>query len=82
MPRLYGGARSGYYKDAFHEHLVGQRADAIRSDQRGTKCALHYALSIPGEGQQSIVLRLSEASSTVLFVARRRYDVRAPKRRG
>ena len=79
VARLYGQQRSGYYKDAFHEHLIDQRSDVLRSDQRGTKCALHYALTIEAERDVSVVLRLSEASaphfslaeSDALFARRR-----------
>jgi hypothetical protein len=79
VERLYGQARGGYSKDAFHEHLIGQKGDVLRSDGRGTKCALHYELSIAAESELSLVLRLAETGApsfsfdeaAVLFARRR-----------
>jgi hypothetical protein len=47
---------SPYVKDAFHECVVGGRADAVNPARTGTKCAPHHALTLaPGEER---VLRL------------------------
>ncbi|MEM7234619.1 MAG: glucosidase, partial [Planctomycetota bacterium] len=49
---------SAYCKDGFHEYVVKGRFDAIRSDGRGTKSALHYRLNIPAGGSEEIRVRL------------------------
>ena len=55
--RLFGSQNaSPYVKDAFHEHVVGGRAEAVNPARTGTKCAPHHALALaPGEER---VLRL------------------------
>jgi hypothetical protein len=47
-----------YAKDAFHEYVVGGRAEAINPESKGTKAAAHYALEIPAGGEITINLRL------------------------
>jgi hypothetical protein len=49
----------GYFKDAFHDYVVGRQKTAVNPNQSGTKSAAHYQLSIePGESK-SICMRLS-----------------------
>ena len=50
IARLFGGQNgSPYVKDAFHEHVVGGRADAVNPARTGTKCAPHHAFTLaPG----------------------------------
>lgn len=59
--RLFGAAnRSPYVKDAFHEYLVGGRAEAVNPEQKGTKAAAHYSLRVnPGE-TATVRLRLTD----------------------
>jgi len=45
-------------KDAFHEYVVHGRHEAVDPDQRGTKAAALYALSIPAGGSVELRLRL------------------------
>ncbi len=60
VSRLYGQEASGrFFKDAFHERLIGGRREAVNPGQSGTKAAACYRLSIPAGGSQSIRLRLS-----------------------
>ena len=41
--RLFGVANAGpFVKDAFHEAIVGGRADKVNPSRRGTKAAAHY----------------------------------------
>jgi len=58
--RLWGkGNPSPYVKDAFHEYLIARNTAAVNSENRGTKAAALYRLSIPpGEGK-TVRLRLS-----------------------
>ena len=55
--RLFGApAVSGFFKDAFHDAVVGGRAAAVNPRRVGTKCASHHSLVLaPGEER---VLRL------------------------
>jgi len=49
---------SHFVKDAFNEYVVHGRKDAVNPALRGTKCAPHYVLDIPGGDQRVIELRL------------------------
>jgi hypothetical protein len=60
IARLYGGdAGAGYFKDAFHEYVVHQRAEAVNPAGEGTKVAGLYARETPGHGSTTIRVRLS-----------------------
>jgi hypothetical protein len=63
--RLFGAANSSpYVKDAFHEYVVGGRADAVNPEQKGTKAAALYVLNLePGETVK-LRLRLSDEELT------------------
>ncbi len=53
---------SPYVKDAFHEHVINGRMEAVNPRQRGTKCAAHHAVTLaPGE-ERVIRLRLHAAA--------------------
>src|SRR5262249_8282812 len=53
--RLFGIQEAeGYFKDAFHELLIGAKAHAVNPQQRGTKTAAHYRLVIPS-GERAVV---------------------------
>jgi hypothetical protein len=63
MERLYQApSASRYVKDAFHEHVVGGKRDAVNPAMEGTKCAARYRLLVPPGGSEVIELRLSESS--------------------
>ncbi len=63
VARLYGQEGAGrYFKDAFHERLVGGRREAVNPAQTGTKAAAHQAFNIPAGGSATIRLRLSPAA--------------------
>jgi hypothetical protein len=58
--RLFGFEHAeGYFKDAFHDHVVGRNAHAVNPQQRGTKAAAHYQLEIPAHGHTVVRLRLT-----------------------
>ena len=48
-----------FVKDAFHEYVVHGRADAVNSQNVGTKFAAHYALEIESGKSEVVRLRLS-----------------------
>jgi hypothetical protein len=55
--------RSPYVKDGINDYVVHGKADAVSQEQKGTKAAPHYRLTIkPGESQV-VRLRLSDALS-------------------
>ncbi len=67
--RLWGQDNAcPYVKDAFHEFLVAGIADAVNSEQAGTKAAVHYVLDVPGGGSQVVKLRLRKQSPSDPFV--------------
>jgi hypothetical protein len=59
LRRLYGRPVGGYFKDAFHDYVVGGRRDAVNPSLAGTKAALHYKLEIPPGGSSAVRVRLS-----------------------
>lgn len=66
MPRVYGShavSRKPHVKDAFHRHIV-HGEEAVNSESKGTKAALHYTLEIAA-GRSSVVhLRLTDTALT------------------
>jgi hypothetical protein len=59
--RIFGVAnRTPYVKDSFHNYLIHGQTDAVNPEQKGTKVAVHYRVTVaPGE-KQVIRLRLSD----------------------
>jgi hypothetical protein len=58
--RLFGAPNAQpYVKDAFHEHVVHGRNDAVNPANLGTKAAALYALEIPTGGHATVRLRIS-----------------------
>ena len=62
---------SPYVKDAFHRYVVNGEREAVNPAQTGTKAALHYVLTIPAGGEQTVELQLfaPEAHKAVGFGA-------------
>ncbi len=59
LERLYGTPNAGpYVKDAFHEHVIRGKADAVNPARRGTKAAAHYLLDVPPRSHRTLRLRL------------------------
>ena len=48
-----------YVKDAFHEHVIQGRKEAVNPERFGTKAAAHYQLEVPAGKEMVIRLRLS-----------------------
>src|SRR5919106_4625321 len=60
--RLFGITDAkGYFKDAFHEHLIAGRNDAVNPSHHGTKAAAHYQAEVPAQGSSRFRLRLARA---------------------
>jgi hypothetical protein len=58
--RLYGvPGRSSYPKDGINDHVISGAA-TVNPEQRGTKAALRYTLTVPAAGQAEIRLRLTD----------------------
>jgi hypothetical protein len=66
--RLYGLPEKGYFKDAFHEHIVNKNYAAVNPAQEGTKAGLLFVADIGGGGQAQFRLRLSAAQQQSPFV--------------
>ncbi|HEX6144506.1 MAG TPA: hypothetical protein VFZ01_17440 [Geminicoccaceae bacterium] len=61
--RLHGMDAAGYFKDAFHDHVVQGERGAVNPDHAGTKAAAHYRREVlPGKAW---VLRLRFTSRTL-----------------
>jgi hypothetical protein len=60
-----------YVKDAFHDYVIGNRADAVNPKGQGTKAAAHYRVLIPDGDRATLQLRLyaEEEAPTQAFGA-------------
>ena len=60
--RLFG-AQNGipYVKDGINDYVTHGAAGKVNADQRGTKSAAHYRLSVPAGGEITVRLRLTPA---------------------
>ncbi len=58
-PRLWNCGEDGYFKDAFHERIVGGRTDRVNPAQHGTKAGVWYQAMIAGGAKREFRLRLS-----------------------
>jgi len=57
--RLWNSADAGYFKDGFHEHIVGGQADRVNPSQTGTKAGVWFHSTIDAGGTKEYRLRLS-----------------------
>jgi hypothetical protein len=53
-----------YRKDAFHDYVVGGRADSVNPAHCGTKAAALYRLDVPAGGEVRVRLRLAAIDET------------------
>ncbi len=61
-PRIFGEELTpGPFKDGINDYLVHGRADAIRAERHGTKCAAHHILDVPAGGEVVLKLRFRPA---------------------
>ena len=57
--KLFGtAAEPGYFKDAFHQHVVEGQASVLNPESIGTKVGAHYHVEIPAGAEEVIELRL------------------------
>ena len=63
VKKLYGIDKPGLFKDGINEYLVHGNNNAINSNQRGTKAALNYDLTVKGGETVSIRLRLESKNN-------------------
>ena len=62
--RLYGQAdASGFFKDAFHEYVIGGNHAAVNPSQTGTKAGALYELDVPAGQSTTVRLRLAKADA-------------------
>jgi hypothetical protein len=58
--RLWGQPNpSPYVKDAFHDHVISGKREAVNPSRTGTKVAADYHLVVPAESSKVVRLRLS-----------------------
>ncbi len=67
VARLYGASPQGYYKDGFHEHLVGGNRLAVNPLLRGTKACVHLKARVQGGQSATFRLRLAHVENTNPF---------------
>ena len=61
--RIFGVPnRSPYVKDSIHECVVHGQLNAVNPEQRGTKVAAHYRLTVPPGACSVVRLRLTDAA--------------------
>jgi len=71
--RLWGWTgKNRYYKDAFHEYIVGGRTEAVNPQHEGTKACAVYRLNFHGGETQTLQFRLFRQGSADL--ARDQWD--------
>ena len=58
-PRLWNIGAAGYFKDGFHERIVGGDASKVNPAHTGTKAGVWFQSIIPPGGSQEYRLRLS-----------------------
>jgi hypothetical protein len=58
-PRLWNVGGPGYFKDGFHERIVGGRTDKVNPANVGTKAGVWFHSMIAGLAKQEYRLRLS-----------------------
>jgi len=66
--RLYGMHEApGYFKDAFHEFLISGNKKAVNPARKGTKCAVHFPLTVPPGSVVKMRLRFASGLKTPPF---------------
>jgi hypothetical protein len=66
--RLHGDeSATGFFKDAFHDYLIGGNLDAVNPKRTGTKMCAHYKLEIAAGCSHEIQLRLARKAGPKPF---------------
>jgi hypothetical protein len=63
---LYGVDKEGYFKDAFHDAVVGGDPTATNPERTGTKAGALYRFTIPPGGFASVRVRLRHTTEDTL----------------
>ncbi len=66
-PLLWNLGAPGYFKDGFHERIVGGRTDRVNPAHVGTKAGVWFQSTIPGGARQEYRLRLSRRTLDAPF---------------
>ncbi|HEY2953490.1 MAG TPA: glucosidase [Verrucomicrobiae bacterium] len=66
----------GYFKDAFHEYVIGGKKAAVNPGKTGTKATAHYELTVAAGGSACVRVRLARSATNVGQASRR------PRERG
>ncbi len=66
-PKLWGSDGRGFFKDAFHERIVGGRVEAVNPAGVGTKVGAWHALEVPAFSKVEVRMRLTRKPSRTPF---------------
>jgi hypothetical protein len=58
LPRLFGCAVTGYFKDGINDFVVAGYRSAVNPGKCGTKAAAHYQLQVPAQASAAVRVRL------------------------
>ena len=56
---LYGIEANGYFKDGINDYVVNGAMNAVNPEQKGTKAAAHYIVTVEAGASKTIRLRLA-----------------------
>jgi hypothetical protein len=82
-PRRHFGQpeASGFYKDAFHDYVIGGRKAAVNPGQTGTKAGALYELNVPAGQPATVRLRLAKSGAASADDAWKDFDAQFDQRR-
>ncbi|HME40088.1 MAG TPA: hypothetical protein VKG63_14130, partial [Steroidobacteraceae bacterium] len=66
-PRLWNLGTAGYFKDGFHERIVGGQVGAVNPARSGTKAGVWFQSTIGAQAKQEYRLRLTRRSMPAPF---------------
>ena len=67
--RLYGvNGTTGSFKDGINDYIVSGNTKAVNPEQRGTKAAANYKLTVPAGGSAVVRVRISDETTEKPFV--------------
>jgi len=68
LHRVFGVEQApGHFKDAIHDRVVGDKAEAVNPAERGTKAAAHYQELVPAGGSFVVRARLHRPGQKLGF---------------
>jgi Mannosylglycerate hydrolase MGH1-like glycoside hydrolase domain/Glycosyl hydrolase family 63 C-terminal domain len=66
-PRLWNYGDAGYFKDGFHDRIVGGNRESVNPAKTGTKAAAWHQETIQSGGKMEVRLRLSRRAQPAPF---------------